>query len=62
MLFVSKIKIHNFFGLNGENNQIVVYVLSMLARCHFSILNFDASMFKGAHNIFALIINFFGTN
>jgi hypothetical protein len=58
MLFISKIKLHNFFGLNGENNHIVVYLLPMLARCHFSIVNFDAPMFKRAHNIFALIINF----
>jgi hypothetical protein len=58
MLSISKIKTHNFFCLNGENNQIVVYLISMLARCHFSIVNFDASMFKGAHNTFALIIIF----
>ncbi len=52
MLFNTKIKIHNFFGLNGEINQIVVYLLPMLARCHFAIVKFDVSMFKRAHVIF----------
>jgi hypothetical protein len=52
MLFISQNKNSQLFCLNGENNQIVVYLLPMLARCHFAIVNFDVSMFKRAHVIF----------
>jgi hypothetical protein len=34
------------------------YVLLLLEECHFSTTNFDLWMSKGAHNVFALVINF----
>jgi hypothetical protein len=38
------------------------YVFPKGANCIFAIANFDLWMFKGAHNIFTLVVNFLGTN
>ncbi len=36
--------------------------LPTLAQCHSIIINFDLCMSKGGHDIFTLVINFFGVN
>jgi len=38
------------------------YVLLVLANCVSIITNFDIWKFKGAHDIFALVVNFLGIN
>jgi putative flippase GtrA len=39
----------------GKENK---HVLSILVDCVFIITNFDLWMSKGAHNVFALVMNF----
>ncbi len=39
-----------------------LHVLLALAKCNFLIVNFDLWMSKGVHDIFALMINSFGTS
>jgi hypothetical protein len=38
------------------------YVLPLLEECHFIIISFDLWMFKGVHDIFALVMIFWGSN
>jgi hypothetical protein len=38
------------------------YVLPTLVDCFFTIANFDLWMFKGAYDVFALMINFWSND
>jgi hypothetical protein len=46
------------FGLMEKPKQL--YVLLALVECDFTIAHFDLWMPKGAHDIFAPMINFLG--
>jgi len=35
-----------------------LYVVPALVECHYVIASFDLWMFKGAYDVFALVINF----
>jgi hypothetical protein len=39
-----------------------IYVFPKLTDCIFATTSFDLWMSKGAHDIFALVINFLGSN
>jgi hypothetical protein len=46
--------------VNGKNKKL--YVLLALAKCNYVTTSFDLWVLKGAHNIFALVINFLGVD
>ncbi len=48
-----------FLELVEKTKQI--HVLLALAKCNFLIMNFDLWMSKGVHDIFAPMINSFGS-
>ncbi len=35
-----------------------LYIVSTLVECHFAIVSFNLWMFKGAYDVFTLVINF----
>jgi hypothetical protein len=37
-------------------------VFPTLAKCYFTIVNYDLWMFKGAYDVFALLINLLGND
>ncbi len=39
-----------------------MYVLPTLVKCHFATTNFDLRMFKKTYDVFALVINFLGSD
>jgi len=43
-----------------KTNQL--YVLPSLTECYTTITSFDLWMNKGAHDVFALVLNFLGSN
>jgi hypothetical protein len=43
-------------GLMEKTNEL--YIVSALVKCHSTIVSFDLWMFKGAYDVFALVINF----
>ncbi len=43
-----------------KKNQL--FVLSALAECYFSTTSFDLWMFKGAYDVFALVIKFLNSD
>ncbi len=50
---------HTFFYLNWWR-KLKKHVLPLLNDCYCDTTNFDLWMSKGAHDVFALVINFLG--
>ncbi len=46
------------FGWFGGEENLQKYVLPKLKQCYSATINFDLLMLKGAHDVFALLINF----
>ncbi len=39
-----------------------LYIFPSIAKCYITITSFDLWMSKGAHDVFALVVNFLGSN
>jgi hypothetical protein len=47
-------------SVNGENKKNFKFILA-LTKYYYVTINFDFWMSKGAYDVFALVINFFGS-
>jgi hypothetical protein len=60
LIFLSKGKFHKRILPNLVEKTTQFYVLPNLTKCYITIVSFDLCMSKGVHDIFALVVIFYG--